>query len=85
MNNLISYSKKVQSCALNLNARGEPAIDSDDAIITSSDEGRTFIIIAKTNCIDRSMITMQHMVYLGKLKKEFILCHVVSVHGELQD
>lgn len=60
-------------------------IDSDDAIITSSDEGRTFAIIAKTNCIDRSMITMQHMVYLGKLKKEFILCHVVSVHGELQD
>lgn len=85
MNNLISYSKKVQFCVLNLNVRGELAIDFDDVIIIFSDEGRIFIIIVKINCIDRSMIIMQYMVYFGKLKKEFILCYVVSVYGELQD
>ena len=84
-NYLLRYSKNVQSYALNLNARGEPAINPDDAIITSSDKGRTFTIIAKTNCIDRIMISLQHMVYLGKLKQEFIICHVLSVQGELQD
>ena len=55
---------------MNLNARWEPTINPDDAIVTSSDKGRTFAIIIKTNCIDRIMISMQHMVNLGELKQK---------------
>ena len=66
----ISYSKRVRPSAFILNARREPAINPDDAIITSSDKRRTFAIIVQTNCIDWILISMQHMMNLCKLKQE---------------